>query len=137
MMKSREEIKKIKKEYPPGTCIKLINMDDPHPVPSGTMGTVDLVDDAGQIHCEEFHLAIIPGKDDFEVISKNKYTLEWEDEEICQVYCNGDCMGTDEVVDRLNDYEHKIKEYRVLVKSLKEQNQKLKLRLDDLGVEYL
>lgn len=32
-----------------------------------------------------------------------EFTLEGEDEEICQVYRNGDCMGTDEVVDTLNE----------------------------------
>lgn len=36
----------------------------------------------------------------------------------------------------LNEQDKKIKEYQILVKSLKDQNQKLKLRLEDLGVEY-
>lgn len=39
-----------KKRYPVGTRILLNNMDDPlNPVPSGTRGTVDSVDDIGQI----------------------------------------------------------------------------------------
>lgn len=83
MRKSREEIKKIKKEYPPGTIIKLNNMDYPHPVPSGTIGTVYSVDDAGQIHCEEFHLAIVPGKDEFEKMGYTK----------CCRYCQNLSIG--------------------------------------------
>ena len=42
---------KIKEEFPAGTRIKLIHMNnDPFPVPDNTLGTVDFVDDAGQIH---------------------------------------------------------------------------------------
>ena len=36
-------------------------------------------------------------------MDEKEFTLEWEDEEICQVYHNGECMGTDEVVDKLNE----------------------------------
>lgn len=37
--------------YPPGTRIMLLHMNDPHhPVPDGTRGTVDHVDDGGTIH---------------------------------------------------------------------------------------
>ena len=36
-------------------------------------------------------------------MNEKEFTLEWEDEEICQVYHNGECMGTDEVVDKLNE----------------------------------
>ena len=50
----------------------------------------------------------------------------------------------DEVIKLLNGQDEKIKElkedinqYKILVESLKDENQKLKLRLKDLGVEYL
>ena len=36
--------------YPPGTRILLEHMEDKFAVPDGTRGTVDYVDDAGQIH---------------------------------------------------------------------------------------
>ena len=39
------------------------------------------------------------------------YTLEYETEEIYQIACNGNYMGTDEVVDKLNDLT---KENRIL-----------------------
>lgn len=64
----------IKKQYPAGTRIKLISMDDPwHPVEPGTEGTVQLVDDIGQIHMKWDNgrtLALVPGQDEFEIINK-------------------------------------------------------------------
>ena len=43
--------KENRAKYPPGTRILLLGMDDPHhPVPPGTRGTVDYVDDGGTIH---------------------------------------------------------------------------------------
>ena len=60
--------------YPKGTKIKLNSMQDDYPVPSGTKGIVDFIDDAGQIHVNWNNgssLALIYGVDDFEVI-KNK-----------------------------------------------------------------
>ena len=64
----------IKKQYPAGTRIKLINMDDPwNPVEPGTEGTVQLVDDIGQIHMKWDNgrtLALVPGQDEFEIINK-------------------------------------------------------------------
>lgn len=40
----------VKVLYPKGTKIKLINMNDKYAPSSGTIGTVDFVDDIGQIH---------------------------------------------------------------------------------------
>ena len=64
----------IKKQYPAGTRIKLIEMDDPwNPVEPGTEGTVQLVDDIGQIHMKWDNgrtLALVPGQDEFEIINK-------------------------------------------------------------------
>lgn len=65
-------IKSIKEKYPEGTRIHLENMEDPFaPVPSGTEGTVDFVDDAGQIHMKWDNgrsLALVPGEDSFHKI---------------------------------------------------------------------
>ena len=50
---------------------------------------------------------------------------------------NGEPLTLDETCILLNELYDKNKEYELLVKSLKDTNQKLKLRLKDLGVEYL
>ena len=47
------QAERYKKQYPPGTRIQLIEMEDPFaPIPSGTRGTVKVVDDIGQLHIE-------------------------------------------------------------------------------------
>lgn len=63
-------VDQIKAEYPAGTRILVLNMvDNFHPIPSGTKGTVKHVDDAGQIHClydnGRSGLALVPGIDSF------------------------------------------------------------------------
>ena len=60
-------------------------MDDPyHPVPTGTIGIVDHVDDAGTIHMKWENgssLGLIEGQDQFEVIKPKikKNLKEWSD----------------------------------------------------------
>lgn len=70
----KEYIEFIKKNYPKGTRIRLDHMEDPFaPVPAGTEGVVDSVDDAGQIHMHWDNgrtLPLIPCEDKFTVISK-------------------------------------------------------------------
>ena len=68
MFKSREEVELIKRLYPVGTKIVVDYMDDPQAIPSGSIGTVTVVDDIGQIHCEEFDLALIEGVDKFHTL---------------------------------------------------------------------
>ena len=46
---TKETIKRLRQEYPPGTRIVLEVMNDPHAPPPGTKGTVVYVDDMGQI----------------------------------------------------------------------------------------
>lgn len=45
-----DDIKRIKQEYPKGTRVVCIRMEDPHGVPERTEGTVKNVDDIGTIH---------------------------------------------------------------------------------------
>jgi hypothetical protein len=73
-------LKFIRDQYSPGTRIRLTQMDDPYaPIPSGTEGTVDFVDDAGQIHMKWDNgrsLALIPGEDSFSKIAPPLQTLK-------------------------------------------------------------
>ena len=46
---SREIVNRLRNEYPAGTRIKLISMDDVQAPPIGTMGTVKGVDDMASI----------------------------------------------------------------------------------------
>lgn len=74
-MINKEKLDFIKKEYPIGTRVKLGYMKDPYAVPIGTLGTVDYVDDAGQIGVSWDNgstLSLIYGVDKFEVVDINK-----------------------------------------------------------------
>ncbi len=46
---SRETVEWIRSQYPPGTRVELIQMDDVHAPPVGTLGTVLGVDDTGSL----------------------------------------------------------------------------------------
>lgn len=50
MFKNDEKVKEIRKEYPVGTKVKLLRMDDAQAPPIGTTGVVNHVDDIGSIH---------------------------------------------------------------------------------------
>lgn len=73
-MDENSKIEQIKKMYPEGTKIKLNYMKDNYnPVPNGTLGVVDHVDDAGQIHVKWENgssLALLYDEDDFEIINE-------------------------------------------------------------------
>lgn len=71
-MITKEETLKILQKYPKGTKIRLRNMEDPYPVPEGTLGIVEHVDDAGTIHMRWENgssLGLVVGEDDFEIVS--------------------------------------------------------------------
>ncbi len=46
---SKETVERIRKEYPVGSRVELVQMDDPQAPPVGTKGTVRGVDDIGSI----------------------------------------------------------------------------------------
>ena len=46
---SKETIERLRKEYPVGCRVELIQMNDPFAPPIGTKGTVQGVDDIGSI----------------------------------------------------------------------------------------
>ena len=46
---SRDTVERIRKDFPPGTRVELLKMDDPQAPPIGSLGTVIAVDDIGSI----------------------------------------------------------------------------------------
>ena len=44
-----EQLEQLRRQYPAGTRIEIIKMDDPQAPPKGTKGTVTCVDDAGDL----------------------------------------------------------------------------------------
>ena len=85
---SIQEINRIKNHYPTGTRIELISMNDPFaPVPSGMRGSVDYVDDAGQIHMKWDNgrtLAVLPGVDSFRKLTPEEIEAESPTEDISE-----------------------------------------------------
>ena len=46
---SKETVERVRKEYPVGSRVELVQMNDPQAPPVGTKGTVRGVDDIGSI----------------------------------------------------------------------------------------
>ena len=46
---SREIVERVRREYPAGTRVELVRMDDVQAPPAGTKGTVKGVDDTGSL----------------------------------------------------------------------------------------
>jgi len=78
--KLSRQAERMKENYPSGTRIVLISMEDPFaPVPSGMRGTVNFIDDIGQIHMHWDNgrsLAIVPGEDVFRKLSPEEVETE-------------------------------------------------------------
>ena len=70
----KETLKNLRKNYPKGSKVRLIQMDDPYTtIPKGTIGTVSKVDDAGTIHVNwetGSSLGIVYGVDKCELIEE-------------------------------------------------------------------
>ena len=70
---SREQIAALQRQYPHGTRVELLGMDDPQAPPTGTMGEVMGVDDAGQLLVRwetGSSLSLIHGIDSFRIVQK-------------------------------------------------------------------
>jgi hypothetical protein len=63
--------KVLRENYPKGTRVQLISMNDERAVPEGTKGTVRLIDDMATIHVDWDNgqtLGLIYGEDSFKKI---------------------------------------------------------------------
>lgn len=67
------QIDALKEKYPQGTKVQLNYMKGESHMPFGLAGTVQFVDDAGQIHCHWENgstLAVVPEVDSISIIPK-------------------------------------------------------------------
>ena len=73
---NENHLQALRERYLAGTKIRLNHMDDPYaPIPDGTVGEVQYVDDAGNIHMKWGNgrtLSLIPGEDDFTIITNEE-----------------------------------------------------------------
>ena len=68
---SERELENLRKEYPEGSRVRLVRMDDYQAPPKGTLGTVRCVDDTGTVHVNWDNgssLGVIYGVDLCEVV---------------------------------------------------------------------
>lgn len=79
----RRMAQSTKAAYPVGTRLELISMDDPYaPVLPGTRGTVQYVDDIGQIGIKWDNgssLSLIPGEDSYRKLTEEELAEEQND----------------------------------------------------------
>lgn len=74
MIPNEAKLQQLKKQYPEGTRIRLLHMNDPHAVPQGTLGTVYDIDDTGSllVHWDNGQgLNVLYGIDRVERVSGN------------------------------------------------------------------
>lgn len=72
MLPNKQQLEALRRKYPAGTKIILHRMNDPYPVPLGTVGEVQYVDDGGNIHMVWQNgrtLSLIEGVDDFSKVT--------------------------------------------------------------------
>jgi len=68
---SKAEIERLRRQYPIGTKVELVSMNDKQAPPAGTVGRVWGIDDAGSILVRWENgssLSLIPEADEFKVL---------------------------------------------------------------------
>jgi hypothetical protein len=70
-----DQLERIRKQYPTGTVIELIRMDDPQAPAKGTRGVVRGVDDIGSLLVDWDNgsgLSVVPGVDTVQVVKERE-----------------------------------------------------------------
>ena len=108
-MIDRNFVKFLKEQYPKGTRVRLNSMSDPYaPVEPGTEGSVEMVDDAGQLLMKWDNgrtLALIPGEDSFSVLPPKLTTLKLYMPMTVDCFESDGCGGTENEPTELSNYE--------------------------------
>ena len=82
---NRQRVQGIKAMYPKGTRIELTHMNDTYaPIPPGTRGTVDFVDDIGTLHMKWSNgrtLGVVPCEDSFRKLTQEEIETESQDQD--------------------------------------------------------
>lgn len=108
-MIDRNFVKFLKEQYPKGTRVRLSSMSDPYaPVEPGTEGSVEMVDDAGQLLMKWDNgrtLALIPGEDSFSVLPPKLTTLKLYMPMTVDRFESDGCGGTENEPTELSNYE--------------------------------
>ena len=75
----------LRGQYPPGTRFELHKMgNDPHPLPAGSTGTLEHIDDMGTFHIKWDNgrsLGLVLGEDHFSVIQTEQNAKHANEEE--------------------------------------------------------
>ena len=108
-MIDRNFVKFLKEQYPKGTRIRLNSMSDPYaPLEPGTEGSVEMVDDAGQLLMKWDNgrtLALIPGEDSFSVLPPKLTTLKLYMPMTVDRFESDGWGGTEDEPTELSNYE--------------------------------
>ncbi len=100
----KEIVDRIKAEYPEGTRVELLHMDDPYAsIPIGTKGTVKCVDDTATIHVSWDNgsgLGVVYGEDAVRKLDSVKVTCYgktevWDDRNKARDFYREAVDGTD------------------------------------------
>lgn len=90
---SREFIE-LQREQLIGRRVKCLRMEnDPHPIESGTKGTIDYIDDMGHIHVKWDNgrsLSLIPNVDMYEILDRTCQDGLYRD---CHLFYHNKCKG--------------------------------------------